>query len=146
VPVLAFVCLKKSRHPLPTVDTIIEVSGGIVLIKRRFPPAGWALPGGFVEYGETLEAAAVREAREETGLEVTLTDLLGVYSDPHRDPRRHTIAAVFVGTAQGTPRAADDAIEAGIFTPESLPTPLAFDHGKILKDYFEYKRTGRRPW
>ena len=130
---------------MPTVDAIIEVGGGIVLVKRRFPPPGWALPGGFVEYGETVEAAAVREAEEETGLKVRLTDLFGVYSDPRRDPRRHTIAVVFIATATGTPVGGDDAAEARVFTPAALPTPLAFDHGLILEDYFAYKRTGRVP-
>jgi 8-oxo-dGTP diphosphatase len=133
------------RNPEPTVDAIIEVAGGIVLIKRRFPPPGWALPGGFVEYGETVEAAAVREAKEETGLDVTLTELFGVYSDPRRDPRRHTIAVVFLATASGTPVGGDDAAEARLFTPASLPGPLAFDHALILEDYFTYKRTGRVP-
>lgn len=133
------------RHPVPTVDAIIEVAGGIVLIRRRFPPPGWAIPGGFVDYGETVEAAAVREAMEETCLAVTLTQLLGVYSNPNRDPRRHTAAVVFVATATGTPVAADDAAEAGVFTEDSLPAPLAFDHAQILADYFAFKRTGRLP-
>ena len=137
--------LAKPRNPVPTVDTIIEVPDGVVLIKRRYEPAGWALPGGFVEYGETVETAAVREAQEETGLTVTLTELFNVYSDPARDPRRHTIGIVFIGTATGVPVAADDAADAGVFTADSLPTPLAFDHGQILADYFAYKRTGRRP-
>src|SRR5207248_1579801 len=95
--------------PLLTVDAIIELPAGIVLIERRFPPPGWALPGGFVERGETVEAAAVREALEETGLNVTLTELLGIYSDPARDPRHHTAAAVFIASAEGTPVAGDDA-------------------------------------
>ena len=133
------------RNPVPTVDAIIEVAGGIVLIKRRFPPMGWALPGGFVEYGETVEAAAVREAAEETGLTVTLTDLFGVYSDPRRDPRHHTIAVVFIATASGTPVGGDDAAEARVFTAGALPAPLAFDHHLILEDYFAYKRTGQVP-
>jgi 8-oxo-dGTP diphosphatase len=133
------------RNPAPTVDVIIEVPGGIVLIKRRYPPPGWALPGGFVEYGETLAAAAVREAREETGLDVALTELFNVYSDPRRDPRRHTIAVVFIGHATGTPVGADDAAQAEVFTAHSLPQPLAFDHAQILDDYFAYKRSGRRP-
>ena len=137
--------LENHRNPVPTVDAIIEVPGGIVLIRRRNPPPGWALPGGFVDYGETVAAAAVREAREETGLDVILTELFHVYSDPARDPRRHTIATVFIGTATGHPVGGDDAAEAAVFTPESLPTPLAFDHTDILNDYFTYKRTGRRP-
>ena len=121
------------------VDVIIEMAGGdIVLIRRRNPPPGWALPGGFVEYGETLEAAAVREAREETSLEVELTRQFHTYSDPARDPRGHTISTVFIGRARGTPRARDDA-QIGTFRRESLPEPLAFDHGRILDDYF----TGR---
>ncbi len=137
--------MEKLRNPIPTVDTIIEIAGGIVLIERRYPPAGWALPGGFVEYGETVAAAAIREAREETGLDVTLTQLFGVYSDPRRDPRRHTIAIVFIGVATGVPTAGDDAAAARVFQAQSLPAPLAFDHGRILDDYFTYKRTGEAP-
>ena len=133
------------RNPVPTVDTIIEVRGGIVLVRRRYPPPGWALPGGFVEYGESTAAAAVREAREETGLAVSLTELFHVYSDPQRDPRRHTIATVYIGTASGVPVGGDDAAEAGVFTADALPAPLAFDHARILADYFTYKGTGRRP-
>jgi 8-oxo-dGTP diphosphatase len=118
------------------VDLIIEhESGGIVLISRRNPPPGWALPGGFVEYGETLETAAVREAREETGLAVTLVRQFHTYSDPGRDPRGHTIATVFVATARGEPHGRDDAREARIFAPSALPAPLAFDHARILADY-----------
>ena len=133
------------RNPAPTVDVIIELSGGIVLVKRRFPPPGWALPGGFVEYGETLAAAAVREAREETGLDVTLTELFNAYSDPARDPRQHTIAVVFIGQAAGRPVGGDDAAEAAVFAVGDLPAPLAFDHGRIVADYVTYRRTGRRP-
>ena len=127
------------------MDTIIELPAGIVLIKRRNPPPGWALPGGFVDYGETVEAAAVREAHEETGLRVTLTRLFGVYSDPRRDPRRHTIAIVFVAMAVGVPVAGDDAAEAEVFTENALPVPLAFDHDQIMRDYFAYKRNGHLP-
>ncbi|MBI3783534.1 MAG: NUDIX hydrolase [Deltaproteobacteria bacterium] len=134
------------RNPAPTVDVIIELPDGIVLIERRNPPPGWALPGGFVEYGESVEAAAVREAHEETGLNVQLTDLLGVYSDPRRDPRSHTIAVVFVGLAHGAPVAGDDAAKAAIFTESTLPGPIAFDHAQILRDYFRFKRTGVRQW
>ena len=136
--------LTTHRNPVPTVDAIIELADGIVLIKRRNPPAGWALPGGFVDYGETVEAAAVREAKEETGLDVVLTELFYVYSDPQRDPRHHTIGIVFIATAAGVPVAGDDAAEAQVYTEQSLPTPLAFDHRRILEDYFAYKRTGRR--
>jgi 8-oxo-dGTP diphosphatase len=132
--------------PSPTADVIVEIAGvGIVLVERRFPPPGWAIPGGFIEVGETAETAAVRELREETGLEVTLVELLGVYSDPRRDPRRHTLTAVYIGHAAGTPRASDDAADARIFTEATLPEPLAFDHARILADYFRYRRTGDRP-
>ncbi|MCS6925063.1 MAG: NUDIX hydrolase [Candidatus Binatia bacterium] len=138
--------METPRNPAPTVDVIIELaSGGIVLIRRKNPPFGWALPGGFIDYGESAEAAAIREAREETSLDVRLIELLHVYSDPHRDPRRHTIAIVFIARAEGKPHAADDATEAGIFFEHDLPTPLAFDHARILHDYFTYKRTGQRP-
>ena len=127
------------RNPVPTVDIIIEINGGIVLIERKNPPYGWALPGGFVDYGETLENAARREAFEETGLTVELKDQFHTYSDPSRDPRQHTISTVFVAAADGIPTAGDDALRAEIYTAENLPT-LAFDHRKILDDYFAGKR------
>ena len=128
------------RNPSPTVDIIIEIADdhgrpGIILIKRRDPPPGWALPGGFVDYGESLEQAAVREAREETSLDVTLRYQMHSYSDPARDPRKHTITTVFVATAQGTPRAQDDALELEIVDPASIERPLAFDHKQIIADY-----------
>ena len=129
------------RNPLPTVDIIIEVEGGIVLIERKNPPHGWAIPGGFVDYGETVEAAAVREAKEETGLDVRLTGMLGVYSDPDRDPRHHTISTVFIASADGLPVADDDAADAGVFTGEALPENIVFDHREILTDYFK-RRSG----
>lgn len=116
----------------------------VVLVRRKHPPPGWALPGGFVDVGETLEAAAVREAREETGLEVILTDLLYVYSDPRRDPRRHTLSAVFLGRAHGVPAGADDAEEARAFGWDALPAPLAFDHAEILGDARRFLLTGTR--
>jgi 8-oxo-dGTP diphosphatase len=125
------------RNPVPTVDILIELaSGGIVLIERRNEPHGWALPGGFVDYGESVEAAAVREAKEETSLDVTLTRQFHVYSDPSRDARMHTLSVVFVATADGTPVAADDAKAIGVFTKDDLPDILCFDHGQILADYF----------
>lgn len=134
------------RNPIPTVDIIIELeSGGIILIRRKNPPPGWALPGGFVDYGESLETAAVREALEETSLRVQLVELFHVYSDPNRDPRQHTMSTVFIATASGTPRGEDDAAEAGVFSEQDLPPQLAFDHSQILRDYFRYKQTGERP-
>ena len=132
------------RNPVPTVDIIIETAGGIVLIERKNPPHGWALPGGFVDYGEGFEDAARREAAEETGLKVTLTLQFHTYSDPKRDARQHTASTVFVATADGLPLAADDAKDAGVFDEGTLP-PLVFDHNRILRDYFEFKRSGRRP-
>ena len=130
--------VEKYRNPFPTVDIIIEMEkGGIVLIKRKNPPFGWALPGGFVDYGESLETAAVREALEETCLRVELLYQLGAYSDPERDPRHHTISVVFVAKASGKPRAADDAADVGIYDRNSVPHNLAFDHPKILRDYFQ---------
>jgi 8-oxo-dGTP diphosphatase len=134
------------RSPLPTVDIIIEVAGGgVVLIERKNPPHGWALPGGFVDYGESLEDAAVREATEETSLEVQLIEQFYTYSDPSRDSRHHTISAVYIATAQGVPKGADDAKTAKVFAAGQLPQPIVFDHPRILSDYFTYKRTGRRP-
>jgi len=125
------------RRPALTVDLIIELPGqGIVLIRRRHPPHGWALPGGFVEYGESLERAAVREAREETSLEVELVRQLHTYSAPGRDPRGHTVSTVFVARASGRPQAQDDAEAVGVFTRETLPAEIAFDHRAILEDYF----------
>jgi len=127
------------RNPLPTVDVIIELEGEtpprIVLVKRRNPPHGWALPGGFVDYGETVEEAAVREAREETGLEVSLVRQFHVYSDPSRDPRGHMMSTVFVATARGIPVGADDAKEARGFAADDLPEDITFDHRDIISDY-----------
>ena len=141
--------MSEYRNPIPTVDAIIEIVGeggeGIVLIERRNPPPGWALPGGFVDYGESLEAAAVREAKEETGLDVELVRQLHTYSDPARDPRRHTLSTVFVARARGRPIAADDAAKVGVFTEADLPEPLAFDHARILADYFRWRATGELP-
>lgn len=123
------------------MDLIIEVEGDrIVLIRRRNPPYGWALPGGFVEYGESLEAAAVREAKEETGLDIQLIRQLHTYSDPSRDPRGHTVSTVFIATAQGTPQAGDDAGDVRTVSATEPPAPLAFDHVKILADYLAFRQ------
>ncbi|MFZ1983875.1 MAG: NUDIX hydrolase [Desulfatitalea sp.] len=132
------------RNPLLTVDIIIECDGGIVLIERKNPPHGWALPGGFVDYGETIEQAAIREAKEETSLDVALVEQMHTYSDPRRDPRHHTVSTVFIATATGTPTASDDALKAVLFSIEKLPTPLVFDHAAILDDYCKYRRGGAR--
>lgn len=125
------------RGPRLAVDIIIETEGGIVLVERKNPPHGWALPGGFVDYGETVEEAAAREAREETGLDVEGLKQFHTYSDPGRDPRGHTVSTVFVARARGIPRGGDDARTARAFPREALPGEMAFDHGKILEDYLE---------
>jgi len=132
-------------NPVPTVDILIEMDDaaegkGIVLIRRKNDPPGWAIPGGFVDYGESLEQAAVREGEEETGIKVENLRQFHAYSDPGRDPRHHTISTVFIAQGTGKVRAGDDAAEAGIFAEGSLPTPLAFDHAEILKDYFSRKK------
>jgi ADP-ribose pyrophosphatase YjhB (NUDIX family) len=124
------------KNPAPTVDIIIEHGGGVVLIRRKFEPLGWAIPGGFVDYGESLEEAAVREAREETGLEVELLRQMHTYSAPGRDPRKHTISTVYVARAEGALRAGDDAAHAEVFTEGGLPEDMVFDHRDILRDYF----------
>ncbi len=125
------------RNPVPTVDNIIKLINGIILIRRKNPPYGWALPGGFVDYGETLEDAAVREAREETGLDVRLLRQFHSYSDPHRDPRQHTISTVFLADAAGQAIAGDDAADIGVFSVSDLPYELAFDHRQIIEDYIK---------
>jgi len=126
------------NNPIPTVDIIIEIeSAGIVLIKRKNPPYGWAIPGGFVDYGESLEEAAIREAKEETNLDIKLIRQFHTYSDPKRDPRHHSISTVYIAKGKGEPKAKDDALEIEIFTEENLPDEIAFDHRSILKDYFK---------
>jgi 8-oxo-dGTP diphosphatase len=138
--------MNERRNPVPTVDLVIEMRGaenGIVLIERKNPPPGWALPGGFVEYGETLEQAAVREAKEETSLDVTLIRQFHAYSDPARDPRGHTITTVFIASAEGGPRARDDARAVVVLPAEEVRLPLAFDHRRILDDYIAWKRESR---
>ena len=133
--------------PLLAADIIIEMEDSpersVVLIDRRNPPYGWALPGGFVDVGESLEQAAMREALEETGLYVRLTALLGCYSAPRRDPRGHTVSAVYIAGACGEPQARDDAKQARLFTLDALPVSLAFDHDTILEDYRQYRLSGR---
>ncbi|MDO8661925.1 MAG: NUDIX hydrolase [Candidatus Omnitrophota bacterium] len=126
--------------PFSTVDAIIEIDGGIIVIQRSNPPFGWALPGGFVDYGESLEEAVVREAKEETGLDITQVKQFHTYSDPKRDPRFHTIGTVFFAKAKGKPKAGDDAAGLKIVKPSEINNlPLAFDHAKILEDYLKYR-------
>jgi len=124
------------RNPIPTVDIIIRFEGGIILIRRKNFPYGWALPGGFIDYGESAEDAAEREAHEETSLQVSELQQFRVYSDPGRDPRHHTLTVVFTAVGKGIPKASDDAAEIGIFPRDRLPSPIAFDHTKILTDFF----------
>lgn len=133
------------RNPLPTVDVVASCAGGVVLVRRRNPPVGWALPGGFVEAGESLEQAARREAGEETGLAVRLEEQFFTYSEPTRDPRHPTVTTVYLADAQGEPRGGDDAAEARVWPWDALPEPLCFDHARILQDVIRYRRTGIRP-
>ena len=126
----------KLQSPFVTVDAIIEVKGGVVIIKRSNPPFGWALPGGFVDYGESLEQAVIREAKEETGLEITDLRQFHTYSDPKRDPRFHTIGTVFIAQATGKPKAGDDAAGVQVILPGDIEKlDFAFDHRLILLDY-----------
>jgi 8-oxo-dGTP diphosphatase len=138
--------MTKPITPLLAADALIELvdvpGRPIVLIERKNPPYGWAIPGGFVDIGETVETTAVREALEEVSLQVTLRSLLGIYSSAQRDPRGHTVTAIYIAEASGKPIAADDAMNVGIFTLEQLPTPLAFDHAMVLEDYRHYRETG----
>ncbi|MBE9061732.1 NUDIX hydrolase [cf. Phormidesmis sp. LEGE 11477] len=137
------------RNPAPTVDLIIEMVDRphrpILLIERLNEPYGWALPGGFVDYGESVETAARREAKEETDLSVTLIEQFQVYSDPARDERQHTLSIVFIATATGQPTAQDDAKSLTVVSPWEVPSELCFDHGKILQDYWRYRHYGHRP-
>ena len=124
------------KNPLPTVDVIIDIDSRVVLIKRKNDPPGWAIPGGFIDYGESAEDAARREMREETNLEISDLRQFHTYSNPDRDPRFHTVTIVYTAKSIGTPVAGDDAGEVGLFDPDDLPAPLAFDHAEILKEYF----------
>jgi 8-oxo-dGTP diphosphatase len=139
--------MPKPVTPLLAADAIIELADlpgrPIVLIERAYPPLGWAIPGGFVDVGETVEQAARREAKEETGLDVRLIALLGIYSDPARDPRGHTVTPVYVAEASGLPVAGDDAKNCQIFLLDELPGLLAFDHAKVLADYRRYREFGQ---
>lgn len=136
------------KNPTPTVDVLIELDGRpgeLVFIERAHEPVGLAIPGGFVDEGEWIADAAVREAKEETGLDVELVELFHVYSDPARDQRRHTVSTVFIGRAKGLPVGGDDAASAIVCRPDQLPQPLVFDHARIVADYIAYKQTGARP-
>jgi len=135
--------IKSYKNPIPTVDIIIEIEDKIVLIERKNEPIGWALPGGFVDYGESLEDAAIREAFEETSIRVSELKLLGCYSDPARDSRQHNISIVYVAQSSGLPTAGDDAASARLFRPDNLPHNLCFDHNQIVMDYLEKKTAGR---
>jgi 8-oxo-dGTP diphosphatase len=139
--------MTKPVTPLLAADILIELidvpNRPFVLIERAFPPYGWAVPGGFVDVGETVEHAAIREAKEETCLDVSLLALLGIYSNPARDSRNHTVTAVYIGEAHGMPLAADDAKNSGLFTFDNLPEKLAFDHAMVLSDYKLYLETGQ---
>ncbi len=133
------------KNPYPTVDIIIEYQNGIILIRRKNPPYGWAIPGGFVDYGESLPDAAVREAKEETSLDIKLNEQFYTYSTPDRDPRFHTISTVYIATGTGILKGNDDASDAKVFSESNLPGDIAFDHREILDDYFVYIKTGKRP-
>jgi 8-oxo-dGTP diphosphatase len=136
------------KNPTPTADILIELDGhpgALVFIERKNYPVGLAIPGGFVDEGEFVSDAAIREAKEETGLDIELVELFHVYSDPARDTRKHTVSTVFIARASGTPAGGDDASRCIVCPPDALPGPLVFDHGLIVSDYLTYKRTGKRP-
>ena len=141
--------MPKPVTPIIAADALIELvdrpGNPIVLIKRENPPYGWAIPGGFVDVGESVPDAAVREAKEETCLDVELVCLLGCYSDPARDPRGHTVTMIYVARASGDPIAADDAADVAVFDPENVDVDLAFDHEKVIADYLDWRKTGVVP-
>jgi ADP-ribose pyrophosphatase YjhB (NUDIX family) len=129
----------RPKTPDLTVDIIIEYNDNIVLIKRKNPPYGWALPGGFVDYGETVESAAAREAKEETSLDLIDLQQFKVYSDPSRDPRGHSVSVVFTAKGKGILKPDSDAANAKLFDRNNLPENITFDHRQILEDYFRKK-------
>jgi 8-oxo-dGTP diphosphatase len=136
------------KNPTPTTDILIELDGKpntLVFIERKNEPKGFAIPGGFVDEGEYIADAAIREAKEETGLDVEIIELFHVYSDPTRDSRKHTVSTVFIARASGVPTGGDDAARCLVCAPDALPGPLVFDHGLIVSDYLTYKQTGKRP-
>ena len=138
--------MPRPKTPLLAVDVITRLTdhnNQILLIERKNPPHGWALPGGFVDVGERLEQAAVREAKEETGLDVQLVTLLGIYSDPQRDPRGHTVTPVYIADAPGDPVAADDAQNVQIIDANEIAFQLAFDHALIIQDYCQFLKNGQ---
>lgn len=137
--------MARPECPPVAADIIAEIGDKIVLIERKNFPHGYAIPGGFVDFGETVEVAAVREAREEISLEVEIREILGVYSRPDRDPRGQTITVVYIARASGVPKGADDAKSAALYDPRNPPSPLAFDHAEILRDYLRFLDTGERP-
>lgn len=141
--------MQQYKNPAPTVDIIIELKDRphrpIILIERKNEPFGWAIPGGFMDYGECVETTAIREAKEETCLDIQLLDLLYVYSDPTRDLRKHTLSVVFIAEAMGQPYPADDAKNLAIFSISDIPSNLCFDHDRILEDYLNYRIRGDRP-
>lgn len=141
---LEYIIHKLQNGPFTTIDAIIEFDDSVVLIQRSNPPFGWALPGGFVDYGESLEEAVIREVKEETGLDLLDIRQFHTYSDPKRDPRFHTIGTVFIAKAKGSPQAGDDAASLKLVKISQIKElDFAFDHKKILEDYLRYKSSSK---